>query len=127
VADALDMDLVVAEYAVVSDIDGFWENLAAVLTDEVVISEAQAVGMDWPEMEQGLARLVATRAHLVKIAYAAGWLTPDEAILFQGANPQDALSAARPWIERAEQRALLRAEQSAHLLPPDVEPEPAPA
>ncbi len=111
------MDLVVAEYAAVSDVDGFWENLAAVLTDEVVIQEAQAVGMDWPEMAQGLSRLVATRAHLVKTAYAAGWLTPDEAILFQGSDAAEALAAARPWIERAEQRALIRAEQDANLVP----------
>jgi hypothetical protein len=116
------MDLVVAEYAAVSDVDGFWENLAAVLTDEVVIAEAQAVGMDWPEMKQGLKRLVATRAHLVKTAYASGWLTADEAMLFQGASAPDALAAARPWIERAEQRALVRAEERAHLLPAGVAP-----
>jgi hypothetical protein len=104
------MDIVVAEYATVSNVDEFWENLAAVLTDEVVILEAQAVGMDWPELADGRRRLVSTRAHLVKLARVAGWLTADEARLFLGAEAQEALAAARPWVERAELRSLARAE-----------------
>jgi hypothetical protein len=115
------MDMVVAEYATVSNVDEFWENLASVLTDEVVIIEAQAVGMDWPELEDGLRRLVSTRAHIVKTAWVAGWLTADEARLFQGAEATEALAAARPWIERAELRSLEAAEASAEL----VEPLPA--
>ncbi len=111
------MDIVVAEYATVSSMDEFWENLAAVLNDEVVIIEAQAIGMDWPELADGLRRLVSTRAHIVKTAWVAGWLTADEARLFQGAEAREALAAARPWIERTELRALERAEASADLLP----------
>jgi len=107
------MDMVVAEYATVSSVDEFWSNLAAVLTDEVIIIEAQAVGMDWPELAEGLRRLVSTRAHIVKSARVSGWLTADEARLFQGAEATEALAAARPWIERAELRSLARAEASA--------------
>jgi hypothetical protein len=104
------MDLVVAEYASVSSPDDFWEKLCAVLTDEIVILEAQAVGMDWPELAEGRRRLVATRALIVRTAWTRGWLTADEARLFQGAAASEALAAARPWIERAERRALARAE-----------------
>ena len=111
------MDMVVAEYAPVSSVDEFWENLAAVLTDEVVIIEAQAVGMDWPELAEGRRRLVSTRAHIVKTAWVQGWLTADEARLFQGAEATEALAAARPWVERAELRSLEAAGAGADLLP----------
>jgi hypothetical protein len=111
------MDMVVAEYATVSNPDEFWENLAAVLTDEVVIMEAQAVGMDWPDLAEGRRRLVATRSLLVKTAWVNGWLSPDEARLFQESQAPVALEAARPWIERAEQRSLEQAEVEAHTGP----------
>ncbi len=111
------MDMVVAEYATVSNVDEFWENLAAVLTDEVVIIEARAVGMDWPELTEGRRRLVSTRAHIVKTAWVQGWLTVDEARLFQTAEATEALAAARPWVERAGLRSLEAAEAGADLLP----------
>jgi hypothetical protein len=116
------MDMVVAEYATVSNPDDFWAKLAAVLTDEVVIIEAQAVGMDWPELDDGRRRLVSTRSVICRTAWTAGWISADEARLFQGAEPQEALAAARPWIERAEQRSLVRAEAGADLLPGDQAP-----
>jgi hypothetical protein len=119
------MDMVVAEYATVSSVDEFWENLAAVLTDEVVIVEAQAVGMDWPELAEGRRRLVSTRAHIVKTAWVQGWISADEARLFQGSDAPEVMAAARPWIERAEQRALERAEVSADLVPDIAAPAPA--
>jgi hypothetical protein len=113
VADASAVDIVVAEYSAVSSVDEFWGHLAAVLTDEVVIIEAQTVGMDWPELAEGLRRLVSTRAHLVKTAWVRGWLTADEARLFQRAEAREALAAAAPWIERAGLRSLAAAEPGA--------------
>jgi len=100
------MDTVVAEYATVSTVDEFWMNLAAVLTDEIVIREAQAAGMDWPELDDGRFRLVSTRALIVKLAWVRGWITADEARLFLTYPPQEALAAARPWIERIQRREL---------------------
>jgi len=100
------MDTVVAEYATVLTIDQFWTNLAAVLTDEVIIREAQAAGMDWPELDEGRLRLVSTRALIVKSAWVRRWISSDEARLFATADASEALSAARPWIERVQRREL---------------------
>ena len=100
------MDTVVAEYASVTNVDEFWTNLAAVLRDEVVIREAQAAGMRWPELDDGRLRLVSTRVLIVKTAWVRGWISPDEARLFATAEPSEALAAARPWIERTALRSL---------------------
>jgi len=100
------MDTVVAEYATVLNVDEFWTNLAAVLTDEIVIREAQAAGMAWPELDDGRLRLVSTRALIVKVAWVRGWITADEARLFATYPPQEALAAARPWVERIQRREL---------------------
>ncbi len=84
----------------------FWLGLSAVLTDEVVIAEAQAAGMDWPDFEIGRRRLIVTRR--VMIASAAGnrWIGTAEAELLAHDDPQFALAAARPWIEREQRRAF---------------------
>jgi hypothetical protein len=119
------MDLVVAEYASVSNPDEFWEHLAAVLTDEVVILEAQAVGMDWPEFAAGRQRLIATRALIVQAARVQGWISADEARLLQAAEAREVLAAARPWIERVEQRALEQAEVGAGLVAGGASGDPA--
>jgi hypothetical protein len=84
----------------------FWEHLSAVLTDEVVLAEAQAVGMDWPEIADGRAKLVETRRLLVHHAVARGWLMREAARVMLDPSPQEALAAARPWIEDAQRRAF---------------------
>jgi hypothetical protein len=104
------MEDILTEYASVPDADTFWANLAALLTDEVVIIEAQAVGMDWPEFADGRRRLSATRRVIVATAATRNWITGTEADVFGGEDAQRALEAARPWIEREQQIALEDAE-----------------
>ena len=100
------MDDVIEEVANVGTPAEFWLNLGTLLTDEVVIVEAQAAGMDWPDLAVGRRRLVVTRHAIVATALANLWIgTQDEALL-TGADPQEVLAAARPWIEREQQRAL---------------------
>jgi hypothetical protein len=100
------MDDVIAEVASVSTPSEFWLNLGALLTDEVVLVEAQAAGMDWPELADGRRRLANTRRLIVDTAVANGWIGSEEEVLLTGPDPQEALAAARPWIEREQQRAL---------------------
>jgi hypothetical protein len=100
------MDDVVADFADAGTPSRFWLNLGSVLTDEVVLVEAQAAGMDWPDLAEGRRRLVNTRRTLVATAAGQGWIGPTEAALLVGPDPQDALAAARPWIEREQQRML---------------------
>lgn len=100
------MDDVVAEYTSVSTAAEFWLNLGALLTDEVVIIEAQAAGMDWPDLAEGRRRLVNTRRAIVGSALKHGWIATQESWLLMGADPQEVLAAARPWIEREQQRQL---------------------
>jgi len=104
------MEDILADYVSVATLDAFWENLAALLTDEVVIIEAQAVGMDWPEFADGRRRLQATRRAIASTAAKKGWITAAEANLFGGDDARRALEAARPWIEREQQTALEAAE-----------------
>ena len=104
------MEDILADHASIPNRDAFWENLAALLTDEVVIIEAQAVGMDWPEFAEGRRRLVATRRLITSRAVMNGWITPAEASLFGGDDAQQAFEAARPWIEREQQTAFEAAE-----------------
>lgn len=94
------MDEVIADFATATDEDSFWANLERVLTDEVVIAEAQAAGMDWPEFESGRARLHATVRHLAGQGLDAGWITLDERDVLTGEDPQAALAAVRPHAER---------------------------
>jgi hypothetical protein len=84
----------------------FWEHLSAVLTDEVVLAEAQAVGMDWPEIADGRAKLVETRGLLIRLAVTEGWLMRGAARIMLDPDPQEALAAARPWIEDAQRQAF---------------------
>jgi hypothetical protein len=49
VRDDAQMDDPIAAYTSVETADEFWLRLGAVLTDEVVIVEAVASGMDWPD------------------------------------------------------------------------------
>jgi hypothetical protein len=100
------MDDVIAEVASVSTPGEFWLNLGALLTDEVVLVEAQAAGMDWPELADGRRRLVNTRRMIIDSAVANDWISAAEEILLTGADPQEVLAAARPWIEREQQRVL---------------------
>jgi hypothetical protein len=100
------MDDVVAEYTSVNTPAEFWLNLGALLTDEVVIVEAQAAGMDWPDLAEGRKRLVNTRRAIVGIAVKRGWIAAQESWLLMGPDPQEVLAAARPWIEREQQRQL---------------------
>jgi hypothetical protein len=97
---------VLADFTTLADLDEFWENLAALLTDEVVILEAQAVGMDWPELGVGRRRLRATRRAISTTATMNGWITRAEASLFGGEDARGALEAARPWIEREQRTAF---------------------
>jgi hypothetical protein len=100
------MDDVIPEVASVSTPGEFWLNLGALLTDEVVLVEAQAAGMDWPELADGRRRLANTRRLIVDTAVANGWIGSEEEVLLTGPDPQEALAAARPWIEREQQRSL---------------------
>jgi hypothetical protein len=100
------MDDVIAEVASVSTPGEFWLNLGALLTDEVVLVEAQAAGMDWPELADGRRRLVNTRRVIVGAAVDHAWISAAEQVLLTGADPQEVLAAARPWIEREQQRSL---------------------
>jgi hypothetical protein len=104
------MDDVIAEVAAVSSQGEFWLNLGALLTDEVVIVEAQSAGMDWPEMADGRRRLVNTRRVIVDTAVTQGWIGPQDRGLLVGEDPNEVLAAARPWIEREQQRQLGEAE-----------------
>lgn len=99
------VDLVEA-FASAPSVDVFWINLAAILTDEVVIVEAQAAGMDWPEFAEGRRRLVATRDALVNKAWSAGWISRGEVHVFTSQDPQAAMDAARPWFEQEQRHAL---------------------
>jgi hypothetical protein len=101
-----DMDDVVAEYTSVTTPAEFWLNLGALLTDEVVIVEAQAAGMDWPDLADGRRRLVNTRRAIISAALKSGWIAIQESRLLMGPDPQEVLAAARPWIEREQQRQL---------------------
>jgi hypothetical protein len=100
------MDDIVAEYSSVSTRSEFWLNLGALLTDEVVIVEAQAAGMDWSDLAEGRKRLVNTRRRIVAIALKQEWIGPQESWLLLGDEPQEVLAAARPWVEREQQRQL---------------------
>ena len=82
----------------------FWLNLGALLTDEVVLVEAQAAGMDWPEMADGRRRLATTRRAIVELAVTRDWVGEQDRSLLEGDDPQEVLAAARPWIEREQQR-----------------------
>ena len=84
----------------------FWLGLGAVLTDEVIIAEAQAAGMDWPDFEAGRSRLILARRVMIASAAGNGWIRTAEAELLAHEDPQFALSAARPWIEREQRRAF---------------------
>lgn len=107
------MDEIVAEYASVGTREAFWLNLGAVLTDEVVIVEAQLAGMDWPDLAEGRQRLVNTRRVIVGSAVKNGWIGTQESRLLLGADPQEVFAAARPWIEREQQRQLGAADAGA--------------
>jgi hypothetical protein len=98
------MDDPVEAYTTVESSGEFWLSLGAVLTDEVVVSEALAAGMDWPDFAEGRRRLAATRRVIVATATANGWIGAGEAELLLHEDPQLALAAARPWIEREQQR-----------------------
>ncbi len=100
------MDEVIEEVARVGSPGEFWLALGALLTDEVVLSEAQASGMDWPDLAEGRRRLVNTRRRIVGTALAQGWVGRHEEGLLAGPDPQEALAAARPWIEREQQRQM---------------------
>jgi hypothetical protein len=100
------MDEPVEAYATVQSSGEFWLNLGALLTDEVVIAEALASGMDWPDFVEGGRRLVVTRRVIVATATANGWVGAGEAELLANDDPHLALAAARPWIEREQQRAF---------------------
>jgi hypothetical protein len=100
------MDDVIAELAAVGASGEFWLNLGALLTDEVVLAEAQAAGMDWPDLADGRRRLVSTRKVIVHTAEQQGWISGQDATLLVGADPQEVLAAARPWIEREQRRQL---------------------
>ena len=100
------MEDVVAEYSRVGTRSDFWLNLGALLTDEVVIVEAQAAGMDWPDLADGRRRLVNTRRSIIGVALRRGWIGTQESWLLMGADPQEVLAAARPWIEREQRRQL---------------------
>jgi hypothetical protein len=100
------MDDIVAEYTIIGTPAEFWLNLGALLTDEVVIVEAQAAGMDWPDLAEGRKRLINTRRVIIGTAQKQGWIGTQESWLLMGADPQEVLAAARPWIEREQQRQL---------------------
>ena len=100
------MDDVIGEVADVSSPGEFWLNLGALLTDEVVLVEAQSAGMDWPDLADGRRRLVLTRRAIVATALANLWIGSADEALLTGADPQEVLAAARPWIEREQQRDL---------------------
>jgi hypothetical protein len=100
------VDDVIAEIATVSTAGEFWLNLGALLTDEVVIVEAQSAGMDWPEMADGRKRLVNTRRAIVDTAVQQGWIGSQDQWLLMGEDPTEVYAAARPWIEREQQRQL---------------------
>jgi hypothetical protein len=104
------MDDVIAEIANVSTPGEFWLNLGALLTDECVIAEAQSAGMDWPEMADGRKRLVSTRRAIIGTAVKRGWIGTQEQWLLMGQDPTEVYAAARPWIEREQQRQLGDAE-----------------
>lgn len=104
--DARRVDDLVEAFATVTSAAEFWANVAAVLTDEVVILEAQAVGMDWPELEDGRRRLLATRHAVVQTAQGRRWITPAEAHDLTADDAHRALAAARPRIEREQERSL---------------------
>jgi hypothetical protein len=100
------MDEPIEAYTSVETADEFWLSLGAVLTDEVVIVEAVASGMDWPDFEAGRRRLAATRRRIVGAAVSSGWIGSPEAELLAHEDPNLALAAARPWIEREQERAF---------------------
>jgi len=100
------MDDVIEEVASVSTPGEFWLNLGTLLTDEVVPTETQAAGMDWPDLAVGRRRLVVTRHAIVATALANLWIRSQDEALLTGADPQEVLAAARPWIEQEQQRAL---------------------
>lgn len=93
------MDEVIEDFATATDEDSFWTNLERVLTDEVVIAEAQAAGMDWPEFETGRARLRATVRQLTEQGIDAGWITVEDQSLIAGDDPAKGLEAVRPHAE----------------------------
>jgi hypothetical protein len=84
----------------------FWLSLGAVLTDEVVIAEAQAAGMDWPDLDVGRQRLILARRVMIASAAGNDWIRTADAELLAHDDPQFALAAARPWIEREQRRAF---------------------
>lgn len=99
------MDDPVEAYASVANPGEFWLSLGAVLTDEVVIAEALAAGMDWPDFDTARRRLMATRRVIVATASANGWIGLEAEVLADD-DPRLALAAARPWVEREQQRQL---------------------
>jgi hypothetical protein len=99
------MDDPVEAYASVANPGEFWISLGAMLTDEVVIAEALASGMDWPDFDTGRRRLLATRRLIVATASANGWIGAEAEVLVDD-DPHHALAAARPWIEREQQLQL---------------------
>jgi hypothetical protein len=100
------MDDVVAAFADVRSAGAFWLALGALLTDEVVLDEAQTAGMDWPDLEDGRRRLVNTRRTIVATAVERGWISGREEDLLGGPDAHEALAAARPWIEREQRRRM---------------------
>lgn len=100
------MDNPVEAFATVESAGAFWLTLGALLTDEVVIAEAIASGMDWPDFEEGRRRLSATRRAIVETAASNGWIGRHDVELLVHDDPQLAMAAARPWIEREQQRDL---------------------
>ena len=100
------MEDVLAELTDVSTPSAFWLNLGALLTDEVVLAEAQAAGMDWPDLAEGRRRLVNTRRVIVGTAHKRGWIGDRESGLLIGPEPEEVMAAARPWIEREQRREL---------------------
>lgn len=101
------MDDLVADFATAGTLGEFWLNLGAVLTDEVVLVEAQQAGMDWPDLAEGRRRLGNTRRALVNRAVEHGWVTADESWVLLASDPQESMAAARPWIEREQERTLI--------------------
>jgi hypothetical protein len=78
------MDDVVADDTSVTTPSASWLNLGALVTDEVAIIEAQAAGMDWPDLAEGRTRLVNTRRAIVGVALKQGWIATQESWLLLG-------------------------------------------
>ncbi|MEI7742175.1 MAG: hypothetical protein WCK58_00340 [Chloroflexota bacterium] len=110
------MQALIEEFATADSPETFWGNLSALLTDEIVIAEAQAAGMDWPEFAEGRERLRTTRKVIVRTAASQGWVAGDQRRLFLANDPAKVMAAARPWIEQVERIAFERAEVESGLL-----------